>query len=267
MENVPIDMLPILVNQLKLTHRHTSGWSEDEKPGPHEIPAVLTLNGSVELRQGRLISIIGPHSNGKSTLLKVFGGALLPDMDNIRHEEVFVPSHLRVLHIPPEAVFFRGSLMDNVTYGVRPGDPDGEKSRVKAIFRHLVVPGNVISLLEEDSVHYSNWYDVLSTSQLHLLSIVRALVANPQVICIHKPTEKYSEEQGKQVLGVLKLFVEGAGLEQDQSTISKKKPRPRTCIMTNVKLFANDYADDIIMVTRAGVSRVDKESIREDMIG
>merc|ERR1712087_853855 len=101
------------------------------------------------------------------------------------------------------------------------------------------------SLLEEDSLHFSNWFDVLSVSQQHILGIVRALVANPQVICIHKPTEKHSEEQGKKVLSVLKLFVQASGLEQDQNVSSRRKPRPRTCIMTNVNLFANEYADDV----------------------
>merc|ERR1719198_2787675 len=125
-----------------------------------------------------MISIIGPHAQGKSTLLKVLGGAVLPEIGSIERLEVFIPCHLRVIHIPPEPVFFRGSLMDNMTYGVRPGDADGDKSRVKAIFRRMGLPGNVLSLLDEDSLHYSNWFDVLSLSQLHLLSIVRTLVAN-----------------------------------------------------------------------------------------
>lgn len=157
--------------------------------------------------------------------------------------------------------------MDNVTYGVRPGDPDGSKYRVKAIFRHLGLPGKVISLLEEDSSQFSNWFDILSTSQLHLLTVVRVLVANPQVICIHKPTQKHSEEQGNKVLTVLKTFVQEAGLEQDQSTITKKKPRPRTCIMTSANIFAMSFADDVIMCSKDGVKRVDKDAVQEHMIG
>jgi len=263
-DNVAIDMLPIWVKHLSLTHEHTRNSAKDISP--NEIDPCFQLKGSVELKQGRLISIIGPHSQGKSTLLKVLGGAIMPDTESIERVEVFMPCHLRALHMTCEPTFFRGSLMDNITYGVRPGDPDGDKSRVKAIFRHLGLPGNVLALLEEDSLHFSNWFDVLSVSQRHLIGIARALVANPQVICIHKPTEKYSEEQGKQVLGVLRLFVQGAGLEQDQSTISKRKPRPRTCIMTSVNLFGNDYADDIIFVSRDGMMRIDKDSVREDMI-
>merc|ERR1712216_492577 len=149
--------------------------------------------------------------------------------------------------------------MDNITYGVRAGDSDGDKTRVKAIFRHFDMPGQVINLLEEDSMHCSNWWDVLSVSQRHLLSIVRTLVANPQVICIHKPTEKYSEEQGKQILSVLKLFVQDSGLEQN--TKSTRKTRPRTCIMTNVKLFPNEYADDVILVSRHGMQSIDKNDL------
>jgi len=259
----PIDTLPIWVNDLTLIHLHTASC---EVFPPNDIQPNLVLNGYVELQQGRLISLIGPHSGGKTALLKVLGGSLLPDME-IHKGQVFMPCHLRVIHITSEASFFRGSLMDNVTYGCRRGDPDSDKARVKAIFRLLGLPGNVINLLEDDSLHFSNWLDVLSVSQKHLLSIVRALIANPQVICIHKPTDKYSDEKGKQVLAVLKNFTQGAGLAQDENVVSLKKPRPRTCIMTNVNLFARDYADDIIFVSRQYLKRIDPKDVREDMLG
>jgi ABC-type multidrug transport system fused ATPase/permease subunit len=267
-ENVPIDMLPIWVKDLSMTHTHMAdrATGKSRAAQPNEIDPTFVFQGSVEMSQGRLISIIGPHSEGKSTLLGVLGGATLPDMTSIQRLECYVPCHLRVIHIPQDPCFFRGTLMDNMTYGVRAGDSDGNKTRVKAIFRHFDMPGQVINLLEEDSMHCSNWWDVLSVSQRHLLSIVRALVANPQVICVHKPIEKYSEEQGKLVLGVLKSFVEQSGLEQDTETVSKRKPRPRTCIMTNVNLVANDYADDVIYVSKAGMNRIDKHLVREDMI-
>jgi len=256
-------MLPIWVKDLTLTHLHTMDGG-DVAVNPNDINPNLTLSGYIEMRQGRLISLIGPHSEGKSTMLKVLGGNLLPDVE-VAAGQVFVPCHLRVIHITSEACFFRGSLMDNMTYGVRPGDPDGNKTRVKQIFRHMGLPGNVLNLLEDDSLHFTNWLDVLSVSQRHLLSIARALIANPQVICIHKPTEKYSDERGKKVLALLKEFTEGHGIAQDQRVVSAKTPRPRTCIMTNVSVHAKDYADDIILVSRAGLRRIRKDDVREDM--
>jgi len=262
---VPIDTLPIWVKDLSLTHLHTMQMQAG-RTSSNDIEASLTLTGYVEIKQGRLVSIIGPNSEGKSTLLRILGGSILPDAEACAQGQLFVPCHLRIIHIPCEPCFFRGPLLGNMTYGVRAGDPDGDKSRVKAIFRDLGLPFKVMNLLEEASAHFENWIDVLSTSQLHLLSIVRALVANPQVICIHKPSEKHSAEQGRQLLGVLKMFVEGGGLQQDAATIAKRKPRPRTCIMTNVKAIANEFADDIVFVSRSGMRMIDKDAVRDDMI-
>jgi ABC-type uncharacterized transport system fused permease/ATPase subunit len=260
----PIDSVSLWVKDLSFCHYHIP--DRDDLPlSPNDISPVITLRGSIELQQGSLVSLFGPGAGGKSTLLRAFGGVLIPQITaSDTSGQVFVPCHLRVIHIPSEFFFMRGSLLDNLVYGVRKGDTDGDKTRVKIILQHLGLPSNVMYLLEEDSIHKDSWIDVLCESQKHLLSIARAIIANPQVICVHKPTDKFSQIQGRSVLQVLQMFVHEKGVGQDQSLQSRT--RPRTCIMTNVNIAAKDFADVFVFVTREGMKFIDRESVREDMM-
>jgi len=254
------DLLPIWIRDLKLVHSHLADTVDSSGIKLHTSggdESCFRFNGSLELKQGHLISLIGPHSGGKSTLLRVLGGTILPHPDMVCAGQLFVPGHLRLVHVPSESMFFRGTLWENLTFGLlQAGDEgDGSRTRVESILRLLDLPDNVVNMLDDGHIHGNHWLETICLSQRCLLSIARALIANPEVICVHKPTDKFSEIEGKRVLEVLKMFVEQKGLAKGPPTI---RTRPRTCIMTNVNLFAKDYADDIIHVSREGIRRLDK---------
>merc|ERR1739848_727838 len=106
---------------------------------------------------------------GKSLLLKLIGGVLIPDAG-----ELLIPPHLRVLHISQEPVFFHDTLYANLTYCVMVGDPDGDPSRVLAICHRLKVSDQVCLFLDpgnrERFETKAHWNEVLSMTQRVLLN-------------------------------------------------------------------------------------------------
>merc|ERR1712194_572629 len=96
-------------------------------------------NVSVEIKQGSLVQIIGRHGEGKSILLRLLSGSLIPAHPKAVRG-ICIPSHLRVLYVASEAMFFEGSLYDNLTVGVRPGDSDAEMDRVLRICKRFGIP-------------------------------------------------------------------------------------------------------------------------------
>ena len=44
--------------------------------------------------QGKLVALVGPHGSGKKTLLSLMGHMIFPNDGSI-----FIPSHLRILHV------------------------------------------------------------------------------------------------------------------------------------------------------------------------
>lgn len=92
------------------------------------------------------------------------------------------------------------------------------------------------------------------------------MVANPEVLCIHKPTMPYDETRSSKVLAVLREHIKLRGLVQDSATMHLR--RPRTCIFSSSKLLGVEMADHVYLVTRAGgITERSKSEITPDMLG
>jgi len=212
----------------------------------------------------------GPKGEGKSTLLKLIGGVILPKPS----EGFFVPAHLRILHVSEEALFFVGDLYENLVFGVQKNDPDGDRERVRSICKRLGLDPGLLTGIDDAVVpaqylttaavtaSYSGteWLESLSSTQRSLFALVRSLVANPELMCIHKPTMAYDEKTSLLVLNILKDFVRSKGVEQDSS--KRHLRRPRTCIMTSSKLLHVAYADKVYRVSiKDGVNEVENAKV------
>eukprot|EP00747_Dinoflagellata_sp_TGD_P151933 gnl/TRDRNA2_/TRDRNA2_177253_c9_seq31.p1 gnl/TRDRNA2_/TRDRNA2_177253_c9~~gnl/TRDRNA2_/TRDRNA2_177253_c9_seq31.p1 ORF type:complete len:530 (-),score=98.75 gnl/TRDRNA2_/TRDRNA2_177253_c9_seq31:285-1829(-) len=121
---LPVDLLPIHVANLKV------------KVGQSHV---LNFSRSMKIKQGEFVALVGPPGEGKSTMLKILGGVSLPKLDG--EDTFFIPSHLRVLHVSEEKLFFSGTLLANLTFGCATGDSDGEMERVVSICKKTGLAG------------------------------------------------------------------------------------------------------------------------------
>merc|ERR1719215_1431834 len=133
--------------------------------------------------------------------------------------------------------FIPGTLEENLVFGVPHGDPDGRSARVLAICRRLQLAEDVLQHMHE--VH--PWADVLSQTQCQLVSLARALIANPEVLCLHKPVMVFSDSTAHLLVRALREFVDSRGFEQDPS--ERHLRRLRTCVMTTSSNAAMELAD------------------------
>jgi len=245
------DLEPILVQDLsyaygKGTDRAVQGLSHVD----------------MEMPQGYIYAFVGPRAGGKSTLLYILGGWILPDPLDEKDGHCFIPPHLRVLHITHEPHFFMGTLLQNLTFGVQ-REQDGRLDRVVAICRRLDIPEQVLKRIEGNEIE--DWSNFFSHTQRVLLHIARALISNPEVLCIHKPTMAFGIEISKHVLAVLKEFVYNRGVELDPATAHFR--RPRTAIFTAASLSAMSHADHVFLVDSSkGATLVDKDDVTDEML-
>merc|ERR1719379_879172 len=80
-------------------------------------------------------------------------------------------------------------------------------------------------------------------SHRSLINIARALVANPEVLGMHKPSMALREETAENMLSQLRAFVDDKGLEMDPEMLHMR--RPRTCIITAARAYATKLADQV----------------------
>jgi len=201
------------------------------------------VNMSVE--QGRMIAIIGPHASGKRLFLETMSDMLLPAAGSI-----FVPSHLRLLHVSRNPMFLRMSLTHNLSLGL-PSHTKVNIARVKTIMRMLdledlipVVDAEMriasprLSTDNEMAVDVGDahemadqnpkvlaWLDPLSHSTRAKLHIARALIDNPNVMVLQRPLHHFNEDVGNQILHVIRLHVESRGLGYPEDSVHSRRPR------------------------------------------
>jgi len=132
----PIDMLPIKLLDVGFTFnaklsRSSSGFEQESVQKP-------VLDGlCLDVQQGRMVAVTAQHMAGKQTLLRLLGGELFPN--SRRGEavgEIFVPAHLRLLHVSQEAYMVKGSLWDNLVFGVE-WNEDKDPKRVAEVLKKL----------------------------------------------------------------------------------------------------------------------------------
>lgn len=261
-DRLPVDRMPILMGNMQFKFNTQFGAH-----GEH----ITQLNhpGMLRIEQGTFACLIGPTGGGRSTLLKLLGAHLLPVPDDLSSElsaggsTFFVPSHLRVLHVS-RPMFFFGSLIENLTYGVHPGHSDGRIERVRRICELLCISSSVMAHINESSTDVSQkdkcvWADVLSETQCQLLCLVRAFVANPEVLCLHKPTQLFDDQTTDTVTRLIRRFVDEKGLEENSSKFHLR--RPRTCVITASQKQVLSRADAIFHVSQEeGIKLWDQKS-------
>mmetsp|Transcript_27287 Transcript_27287/g.63563 ORF Transcript_27287/g.63563 Transcript_27287/m.63563 type:complete len:907 (-) Transcript_27287:119-2839(-) len=252
---VRADRLPIVMENLHCSYTVRRHSGEVCRTVDVHLPGRLVIH------QGQFVSVIGPRGAGKTTLLKAVGGAVLPVVDGTCG--FLIPPHLRMLHVGSDPMFFHGTLYANLTFGVHEGDRDACAERVVAILRRLELPEQVIDLVHSEE--QLAWGEVLPLTQRHLLCVARALIANPDILVMHKPTLAFDERTSVNVLGLLKEFVVKRGVEeQDEGEWHRR--RPRTCVITSSKKHGVEIADQVFHVSSKGIQLLDKNDVTPEML-
>eukprot|EP00931_Biecheleriopsis_adriatica_P074854 TRINITY_DN48837_c0_g1_i1.p1 TRINITY_DN48837_c0_g1~~TRINITY_DN48837_c0_g1_i1.p1 ORF type:complete len:961 (+),score=149.45 TRINITY_DN48837_c0_g1_i1:71-2953(+) len=212
---------------------------------------------SVELRQGILHAFVGKHGHGKGTLLSIAAGMLLQDAGHC-----FIPPHLRVYFVPHDPLFLDSSLYENLTFGTdTSNEKDACMERVLAICRKLHIPEHIMGMIQarSDSVGLG----MLSLSEKTQLQLVRALVANPEVLVLHKPTCHFTDAHTALVLRAFKEHVQQRGLEMEEPWWVR---RPRTVLFTAIRPQDVQAADEIYLVRKDSVTNIAACDVEDQML-
>lgn len=153
-----------------------------------DVPLIEDLN--IDVKQGQMIAIVGPTGAGKTTLVNLLMRFYEIDKGRISVDGIDIRDmkrgDLRSMFgmVLQDTWLFNGTIMDNIAYGVEnPSEHEIIRAAKAAHADHFIrtLPDGYNTVLNEDA---SN----ISQGQKQLLTIARAILANPAILILDEAT-------------------------------------------------------------------------------
>ncbi len=200
---------------------------------------------SVEVPDGKLVSLLGPSGSGKTTLLRILAGLDFPDpgsngrvlfhgedVTNTRAGERgvgFVFQHY--------ALFRHMTVADNIAFGLR-SKPRGRRPDRAAIAARV---RELLALVHLEGLE-KRYPSELSGGQRQRVALARALAANPRVLLLDEPFGALDAKVRKDLRRWLRTFQE--------------EIRVTTIFVTHDQEEALELADEVVIMNNARIEQV-----------
>jgi ATP-binding cassette subfamily B protein len=176
-----------------------------------DLPDVL-LGLDLEIRRGERIGLIGSTGSGKSTLVDLLMGLLMPsggrllvdghDLHDPINSDLLAAWRAGVAHVPQSIYLADSSIAENIAFGVPRGQIDLERVRQAA------EQAQIASFIEASPEGYQSFVGErgirLSGGQRQRIGIARALYKQARVLVLDEATSALDNETESAVMDSLR---------------------------------------------------------------
>ncbi|MEW5746146.1 MAG: ABC transporter ATP-binding protein [Nitrospirota bacterium] len=172
--------------------------------GAEEVHALRGVD--LDIREGELLSIVGPSGAGKTTLLHILGCLDTPTAGSVRFDGVEVEhmaeSELVVLRRKKIGFIFQ-------QFYLIPGLTVAENVALPLLFnRRAVQRDRIASIVEmvglKERMHHAP--NQLSGGEMQRVAIARSLVNDPEVVLADEPTGNLDSENSERIFELLRTL-------------------------------------------------------------
>jgi len=165
---------------------------------------------NLSIPAGSSLAIVGGSGSGKTTILKLILGFILPKsgdvvIDGISIKDIDLNRYRKhIAVVPQHAMLFSGTLYSNLTYGA---PVYVSRQRVMEVMGKVGLGDYVESLPSGLDSHITESGSNLSLGEIQRLSIARALLRDPSVIILDEPTSALDTESEEKIMELLRSIM------------------------------------------------------------
>lgn len=157
---------------------------------------------SLALPEGKIYGLIGPNGAGKTTLLELLAGLISATSGVIRFKGELIntssaalPTRRRIAYLAQNPVFFQGSVIENVEYGLK----------VRGVPRSVRRSHALRSLEEVGLAHLAHRKaSTLSAGERQRAAFARAICIAPEAMLLDEPTANVDEESALSLVAMMR---------------------------------------------------------------
>lgn len=203
-------------------------------------------NISFDIKKGQKVLILGSSGSGKSTILGLLSGQLIPQsgkifINDIPIEEI-CQENLRdfIGYVPQEPSLFSGTIKENILFGKEFNDVDSYNTIINAV----QMKEEILQFLDGDQTLLGQKGLSLSGGQKQRLAIARALFKKPQVLILDDITASLDAKKEELLWNQI-------------STLFKNL----TAFIVSHRLSSLRYADNVILLESGKICAYGKHEI------
>lgn len=209
-------------------------------------PDVAALhNVSFSIRPGEYVAFVGRSGAGKSSTVHLIerffdptSGQVLVDGHDVRSG--CVSQHrARLGLVEQEPDLFPGSVAFNIGLGAKPGAPTPSAQDIERVATRCELHDFIMSLPEGYATEVGAHGNKLSGGQRQRLAIARALIRDPEILCLDEATSQLDANTEREIRQAIAVAAKG-----------------RTTIMIAHRLASVQYADRIFVFEGGEVAEV-----------
>ena len=166
---------------------------------------------NLKVQAGQTIALVGPTGGGKSTIVAlacrfyepVTGAILVNGVDYRQHRLHWLQSKLGIVLQAPH--LFSGSIRENIRYGRLDASDDQVEEAARLVHAHDFIA----DLPEGYDSEVGEGGDQLSTGQKQLVSLARAILADPQIFVMDEATSSVDTEAERLIQDAISRVLAG----------------------------------------------------------